>query len=322
MSEPETASASQARESTLTQLAGWGQRKSVIRGLLLVGLTLGMFVALFQRIELGEVASLLGRVPPKTWLLATLLSLLFPVMSAVRWHHILAGMNYDVPIKRCLSIILGVWPVSSISPSKAGDLLRAYSLRREFSGVAVAGSVLTERTLDLLILASFALVGGLAFRELTISLVAGIVMLGVVSAVALTRLPLRLPFGSRFRPKVDDLLRSLRRIGSDPKILGLILILTAANWGASILQAKLLLDGVEAQVPLAFVAAALPVAIFVGLLPVSIGGMGTRDAALVILLGSYAAESQALAAGLLYSFFGYWLLAVLGLPFMKRGLGL
>ena len=176
-------------------------------------------------------------------------------------------------------------------------------------------------SLDLLMLAGFALVGGLAFRDLTISIVAGVVMLGVLTVVALTRLPLTLPFGSRLQAKVDDLLRSLRVLGRNPAILAQVLLITAANWGASIVQTKLLFDGVGANTPLAFTAAALPVAIFAGLLPVSLGGMGTRDTAFVVLFSDYATSGQGLAVGLLYSFFGYWLLAVLGLPFVKRALG-
>ena len=320
MPEPKTLTAPEARESTLAQLAGWGQRRSLFQGLLLVGLTLGIFYLLFRRIDLAEVVSLLGGVPWTTWLFATLLTLSFPIMSALRWHLVLAGMNYDVPVTRCLLIILGVWPMTAISPSKTGDLLKAYSLRHEFSSVVVAGSILTERALDLLMLAGFALVGGLAFRDLTISVVAGVVILGVLSVVALTRLPLSLPFGSRLQAKADDLLLSLRVLGRSPRILTQVLLITAANWGASIVQTKLLFDGVGANVSLAFTAAALPVAIFAGLLPVSLGGMGTRDTAFVVLFSDYARSGQGLAVGLLYSFFGYWLLAVLGLPFIKKGL--
>jgi len=50
--------------------------------------------------------------------------------------------------------------------------------------------------------------------------------------------------------------------------------------------------------------------------------MGTRDLALVTLFAPFASSSQALAVGLLYSFFGHWLLAVLGLPFVRRALTL
>ena len=85
-------------------------------------------------------------------------------------------------------------------------------------------------------------------------------------------------------------------------------------------QTKLLFDGVGVGVPLGFTAAALPVAIFVGLLPITCGGMGTRDSAIAVLFAEFATAPQALAVALLYSFFGYWLLAVVGIPFVKKAI--
>jgi hypothetical protein len=307
-------------DSSLFKLSGWGQRNSLLRGLLLVVLTLLVFYLLFRRIDLSLVIALLRTIPAGTWSVATLLTLSFPVMSAVRWHLILRTMGFDVSTARCLLIIVGIWPLSSVSPSKAGDLLKAVSLRHKIGPVVVAGSVLTERALDLLMLAAFALIGGLFFRDLRITAVAAVVMLGVIAAVMVAWLDIELPVGQKLQGKLKELLHSIRVLGTQPITLIAILVLTVANWLASIVQTKLLFDGVGASVPLGFTAAALPVAIFVGLLPITFGGMGTRDSAMVVLFAAFATASQALAVGLLYSFFGYWLLAIVGIPFVKKAL--
>ena len=305
---------------SLLKSSGWGQRNSLLRGLLLVALTSLVFYMLFRRIDLDHVIDLLRVIPAGTWLVATLLTLSFPVMSAVRWHLILGTMGFDVSIARCLLIIVGIWPLSSVSPSKTGDLLKAVSLRREIEPTVVAGSVLTERALDLLLLAILALIGGLSFRDLRITAVAAIVTLGVFTAIMLARLDIKLPVGQKSHGKLKELLHSIRVLGTQPITLTAILLLTAANWFASIVQTKLLFDGVGAGMPLGFTVAALPVAIFVGLLPVTFAGMGTRDSAMVVLFAGFATASQALAVGLLYSFFGYWLLAIIGIPFVKKAL--
>ncbi|MDA2912305.1 hypothetical protein MYX04_15405, partial [Nitrospiraceae bacterium AH_259_D15_M11_P09] len=62
--------------------------------------------------------------------------------------------------------------------------------------------------------------------------------------------------GERFQERLRQLLRSLRILRSWPGALVAVLILTVANWLASILQTKLLFDGVGAGVPLDFTAAA------------------------------------------------------------------
>jgi len=305
----------------LSELAGWSRRNSWFRGLALIILTIAIFYLLFQRIDLMQVLAFLSTVPPVIWVLATLLTFSFPIMSAARWHLILRAMGYNVDVRKCLLVIVGIWPISSISPAKSGDLLKAICLRNEIDAVVAAGSVLTERVLDLLVLAGFALAGGLVFQDGRIIVVASCMLLAVLVVLMLARLKVRWPIGKRWQGKLQDLFRSLQTFGQNRTLLVGILSLTVANWFASILQTKLLFDGVGASVPLGFTAAALPVAIFVGLIPVTFGGMGTRDSAMVVLFSTFASAPQALAVGILYSFFGYWLLAVLGLAVMKRALG-
>jgi uncharacterized protein (TIRG00374 family) len=300
--------------------SGWGIRGSRLRSALIFSLTVVVFYLLFRKIDLGQVVALLGNIPPLTWLLATALTLSFPVMSAVRWNLILRTMGHNLPLSKCMMVTVGVWPLSAISPMKAGDLLRAFALRREMRVIVATGSVLTERALDLLILAGFALAGGLLCQDERIVLIAAGVFLTVFTAFVLARLHLRWPVGDRLQAKIQDICQSIRVVGNDGLRLTAILMLTAARWFAAILLTKLLFHGVGATVTLGFTTAALPIAIFIGLLPVTFGGMGTRDTAMVILFATFATAPQALAVGLLFSLFGHWLLAVLGLPFMKRAL--
>lgn len=114
----------------------------------------------------------------------------------------------------------------------------------------------------------------------------------------------------------------VRSLGTSPGLLGGFLLLTALNWFASMVQTKLLFGGVGAVVPLGFTVAALPVVLFVGLLPITFAGMGTRDSAMLVMFFAYATQAQILAVGLLYTFFGYWLLALVGIPFVKNALHL
>lgn len=307
---------------SLLHLSGWGKPGGALRGGLLAAATLAIFAVLFLRIDARRVFTLAGGLPIRTWALATLLTLSFPVMSAVRWRAILRAMGHDVSVARATMVIVGIWPLSAISPSKSADFLKAFSLRREMTPMLVAGSVLTERALDLLLLGLLAFGGGVAFREPAITIVAGAVAIAVLATLVIARWRLPVPVGEKIRGRLRDLFASLRTLGGEPRLLALILVMTAANWFASIWQTHLLFRGVGADVPFFFTTAALPVALFAGLLPVSFGGMGTRDAAMVLLFGAYATSSQALAVGLLYSFFGYWLLGIIGIPLMRRALAI
>lgn len=309
-------------EDSLLKLSGWGKSNTAIRGLLLITLTAIVFWLLFRKIDLAGVMGLLAAVPPLVWLSATLLTFTFPVLSAIRWYLVLRVMGFDVPISRCLLVIIGIWPLSSISPSKAGDLLKAVSLREEIRPALVAGSVLTERALDILTLSGFAFAGGLAFGDMRIAFLAALAGGAVLGALLVAGFGIRFPVGRKFQGTVEDLFRSLKLLASHPGPCVAVLALTAGNWLASIVQTKILFYGVGASVPLGFTLTALPIAIFAGLVPVTFGGMGTRDSAIVALFAAFATAPQALAVGLLYSFFGYWLLAVLGIPLIRKALNL
>ncbi len=72
------------------------------------------------------------------------------------------------------------------------------------------------------------------------------------------------------------------------------------------------------SVPLVVAMANIPIAIFIGLVPVTLGGMGTRDAAIIFLFSVFATPSQLLGVGILFSLFRYWLPSLIGIPFMRK----
>jgi uncharacterized membrane protein YbhN (UPF0104 family) len=62
--------------------------------------------------------------------------------------------------------------------------------------------------------------------------------------------------------------------------------------------------------------AVTPPSIFAGLVPVSLWGVGSRDGALAYFLQGITAPEIAISAGFLYTALVYWLLGLLGSPFL------
>ena len=297
-----------------------GLKTKWFKTLLFVGITLLIFYLLFRRIDFFAVLDILTRVSIWYLLLAFLLTVLFPVVLAIRWQEILKSMGYHISFFRCFLIVVGIWPLSSISPSKSGDLLKAYSLKNEVPASKVVGSILTERTLDIFSLATFSLVGSVIFRKLELLFIAIIILASITLVFIIANIGIRLPIKEAWREKLDNLLLSTRTFVQNKWTFVLIVFLTFGKSIAQILQIKILFQAVDVQVPLLFTIAAFPIAIFVGLIPITLGGMGTRDSAIVFFFSGYASSSQSLAVGILYSFFGYWLLSIIGLPLMQRAL--
>ena len=56
--------------------------------------------------------------------------------------------------------------------------------------------------------------------------------------------------------------------------------------------------------------------IFTGMVPVSLWGIGTRDGALAYFMQGITSPEIAISAGCLYTALVYWLLGLIGTPFL------
>jgi glycosyltransferase 2 family protein len=312
MSEPTAAS-----ESLLDRIRG--RRTAWIRFALFALVTAGIFVLLFRKIDYTRVRQTLSQANPLLLVLAASFTFFFPVLAAFRWRRMLKALGYSVSYSDCFCMIMAAWPMGTITPSKSGDLIKAWYLKDRIPVTLVLGSVLAERIMDVLVLLGLALVGCLLFQRWALAAIAGGALAAGLVVIALL-LRLRLPVPARFQGKMEPVLRSLRLLAESPSLLAWVILFTVLNWFASIFQMYFAYLALGTHVPLMFAAGALPLAIFVGLLPLTLSGMGTRDSAIIILFAPYAAADVSLGVGILYSLFGYWLPSLIGLPFLQRAL--
>jgi hypothetical protein len=248
--------------------------------------------------------------------LAFLIILLAPLFSAKKWQSVLRAMDYSLSFKNSFKMIMASFPLSAITPSKSGDLVRAYYLKDALPPARTAGAVLTERLTDILVLAVYSFCGALFLKNFLI--------LGLSSAVILlvpcfiwSAGKIRLPW-AKWQEKIDNFLFVSKIILAHPKKFLFVLLYSLILWLVPIFEAKLLFLAFGVSVSWLYIVAAFPITIFIGLLPITIAGMGTRDSAIIYFFSSWAEPGVCLAVGLAYSLLGYWLLALLGLPFMGK----
>lgn len=292
--------------------------KQFAKTALFIIITLVIFYFLIKKVSISALVRVFSNA---NWLYVAagiLITASFPAVMAERWRIIIKTMGYDVSFKKCFSVIMGVWPLNTFTPSKAGDIAKAYFIRDKVPASKVIGSVLTERLLDLLMLALFCLIGLVMLKDYRYILIPVLIFLGVLAMFILVRLRINLPIRDSWKEKLENILLSMKVFTKEWKNLLFILFWTFMNWFTSALQTLLFFLALGADVNLATVFAYMPLAIFVGLIPLTLGGMGTRDSAFIFLFSKFATASQSLGVGLLYSFTGYWILSIIGIPFMKK----
>jgi uncharacterized membrane protein YbhN (UPF0104 family) len=301
----------------------WGaSRSGLIRAASIIAVTAAVVIGLANWVGTTDVVNLIRALSPRHLLLATALTLTLPFSHAVRLQAALAASDYRLGFWRAFRLTMAVWPISSFTPAKSGDLLKAYYLRDEIPVAVTAGALLAERAIDLAVWGVLSFVASVFVEQAVVTAFSAAVLGGVLFFVCvLAPRADRLPISTRWRERLGLLFSSTRGVARRPRLLIALVCLTLVNCLATIAVTSILYDGVGAAVPWYVVTAALLPAMFAGLLPLTVAGMGTRDSALIMLFEGYATGAQSLSVGLLYAFFFRWLLSLLGLPLLRQALG-
>lgn len=286
----------------------------------------------------------------RPWPFAAAMLLFAPqnVLIAWRWKS-LASNFAPVGWKSAFGMIFAGNAMNVVLPSKMGDLAKAYFLSN--SGALdmprAASLVVFEKSLDLASLCVWALAGAAAATLAGIqvgdarafALLAGLAgtigAAGVAAVTAIYFIPAeRMPILARAadrlaaRPRWS---RAARLFSSGHEVMAMlqargarrtrVCIASLALWGLHLLQIYFFFLSLNAPVPALPFAALMPLAIFAGLLPLSLFGMGTRDAAIILLFSAYH-PPEILAGVGLYVSLRYLVPAAAGLPFLNSYLAL
>ncbi len=282
-------------------------------------ITIAIFYFIFTKIDFYSVLEVLSHANPFYLFIALLLLFVVILITAKRWQTILETMGYNFQYKECFILIMAAFPLTSITPSKSGDVIKAYYLKDKIPASKTVGSVITERMFDVLALVLFSLIGMTFYKKYELAFIVLVILIFIIAIFLLVRdgFNFRLPIKSSWDDKIQNLILSTKLLTKDKKVFSIILSYSLLIWFISIVQTITFFYALGISLPLLFAMANIPVAIFIGLIPVTLGGMGTRDAAIIFLFSGFATPEKLLGVGILFSIFRYWLLSLLGIPFMR-----
>lgn len=284
-------------------------------------LGLALFVWAFAAVGPAEVWRGLRGTDPWPVVPALLVALPFIFVKGWRWAILGADLGAPVGVREAFRLYaIGIW-AGLVTPGQAGDFLKAWYLRAR--GVPLARALLSsllDRLFDLGALLGLGAFAFLAFAGSGAGAAtgtdAGRGLAPIVLGLVLVCLALGATIGTRWRAPVFGLLarvtpRGIRaRLERNPTLtslatarLGLVpligaLALTAVSWVLSVGRVYLSFIAVDVWLaPFDFLIVLVLVTL-AGL--ISVSGIGTRDAALYLLLGQYGySGGQALAISFL-----------------------
>jgi uncharacterized protein (TIRG00374 family) len=256
------------------------------------------------------------------------------LLRFVRWRWMLGRRNYHIPVWQGLLAYLSGFALTA-SPGKVGELLRA----RYFGAMGVPldqviACFVFERTLDLIaVLLLSILFAGFASQ---LPLVFAFVALVVIAVIALSRVATRLTLIGQWLQEVGwHSPARLSRAAAEgfsgaisffrPVEFAGALVLGLLAWGVQSLGCVYLLLTLDISMPTLAAVALYPLALLIGAASMLPGGIGTTEAAIVLLLhdfGAPFARATLAAVGMRLSTLWFamllGLMAILILEFRKR----
>ena len=303
-----------------------------VRNLALSLVVSGGFLYLaFRNVELDELGQALARVDGGWLLVAVLVSLLIMVFRAWRWQLELRPLE-RVPLGRLWVISSVAYLAINLLPVRLGEIVRPWLLSRR-SSVSfsnVVGNIVLEKTVDLVVVVFYILVGLLTIGALPpwvrqLALFPAVVAAILVSLVLLfwwkgevfvERWVLRvLPqgFGGRLKAILASVAEGMKVI-PNPGLLLAVFVVSLALWFLPIVSSYIMIRAFDLNAPFS---AALVVFIFIGFgtaLPNLPGMIGPYQYACQLALGLFGvSQVDGLAYGLVLNAVQFLTLVAQGL---------
>jgi uncharacterized membrane protein YbhN (UPF0104 family) len=271
-----------------------------------------MLAVLVPRVHLGAVL----RLHTLGWLAAAIaVTFAGVVLSALRWQRVLSALSLRAPVPTLLSHYLASLFVGNVLPSTVGgDVLRVTRLAAANGDTpGTFASVVIERLTGWVVLPVLTLAAVIANPGLrrdapqavglcvliAVSTLTGLLLLLV--GVAHPRLGGRLTASEGWRRFTGAVHLGLDRFRRRPGLAIEVLTAGFAYQLAVMLAAFFAAKALGIDVGWTAILAFFPVVAIIQVIPVTIGGLGTREGALVLLLGSLdVASADAIALGLLF----------------------
>jgi glycosyltransferase 2 family protein len=267
-----------------------------------------LFLLILGRLDRGMLAGFVKAADP-VLLVAALLALLTVFMvKAWRWHILVRATG--IPVSAATSwamFMIGVF-LSIFTPAKLGDFGKVAYLKRDGLDIKTgAVLVIVERLADAVLLFIFGIVSaGILFgREgvlIAITALAASIILLAATAKLWKRLATAVTYCIHHHALVP------------------VLMTTTLGWALHFVWAVLLARSVGVSTPIPVLVAALTGASMMSVLPIAPSGLGTRDAALVVLLRPHGVAPEQSVALALLMFAAMILVSCIGMVYWIRGI--
>lgn len=243
------------------------------------------FAALGWYVGPMRLATTVAAAHPLWILLYFAAFLAIPFLYGVQMHRALALGGHRESLRDVMAAAVHSWSIGSLTPARAGDLSLAYFLDGRVPQREVLGVIAADKLLSLAVLATLAALSALTVDvpyASTLATGVGVVLVGAAIA-----------FGALRWPGLDTRVRALVLA---PRFLAWMGIVNVLRWGYICAINLLVFRAVDARPDLGTVTAATAVGRIIAIVPLSIGGLGLKEPAQILIYRGAGITADAVVA--------------------------
>ena len=300
---------------------------------LLAVIGFGIFAFILINLDLNRLFSILIEANSQLVLIAVLLSFIGVFFRALKWKVIVKNLGCSLPVWKAVKYYLIGIAFGLITPGRAGDFIKTFYLNKKMNSLSKSfSSVVLERLIDIsiLMLAGIASISFfnvifkteiISFASIALLLTAFVAGLYLFFNKKLLKKIMK-PFfelmtpakhKEKFREGFHKFFDHVDEISKKKSQMVLAVALGMVSWLFFVAAGWQLAAAIGINIPFQFFIFIIPIITLIDLLPISISGIGTRDAALILLFGTFGfGLEKAVAFSFLYLIMMYWLVALIG----------
>lgn len=290
--------------------------RSIFRFFIPLLITCGLLVFLISKINFNNLVEIFAS---SNILLFIIITTIFLVLNSIffsfRWQQTLNIIGYSISFKKALILSMASYPISKITPLNSGDLARAYFLKNQISISKNSGAIVMERLFDFLILALFAIIGGITVQNIY-SIITGVTVGIAIFGLLLLGQKIKLRKKGQIYDRIRNFLQVFKNVQYKPKNIIYILFFTILIWFDIMIYIKLVFFILGYNIPLFLIMALQPLVILLAIVPITLSGIGSREMVMIFLYQGLAPDPIILSVGLTFSMVAVIILSIIGLPFL------
>ncbi|MCK5299635.1 MAG: flippase-like domain-containing protein [Candidatus Aenigmarchaeota archaeon] len=290
-----------------------------------------IFYVIFSKIDVDQFIAHFMNMDTRYLVIAFVL--FFPQLILLGYRNmLLVRSDLNISFKESFELTLVGNSFNIFTPSKLGDLVKYYFLNKKYRFPRSSGfcAFALEKLLDVLSITLFSAIGFFFIATDIESYKIVMMFMGIVFFGALFVYIFPLERTKLFKSVISSVINKSRvctgingifkyidYFRGRPLFFIWICLVSVSVWFMNLLQMYVFFLAFNSTVPVEVVFTLVPIAMIIGMIPVTISGMGTRDAALIMLFSGYVGAALMAAVGMMMSF-RYFFLAGLGAPYVKK----